>query len=92
MGRPKQYESQALRQKAYRERLAKECVWVERWAWEFQCQHIERLQAAVSGAAERGDPLAKRCRSLCPDTVLERLVVAFEELARNGIAGEGEGP
>lgn len=92
MGRRKQYESGAQRQKAYRERLAKECVWVARWAWEFQCHHIERLQIAVVGAAAKGHALAQQCQSACPDTVLERLVTAFEEMARGETAKERKGP
>ena len=79
MARPKLYASSAEKQTAYRARLCANSVTVERQSLDLLHQHLKQLQRAVSSAARRGDPLARRCVAASPDTVLEKLTAAFRE-------------
>jgi hypothetical protein len=79
MGRPKLYSSGAQKQAAYRARLEASTAVVDRQALDHLRQRSEALQEAVSVAARRGDPLARRCVAASVETVLEKVTAAFQE-------------
>ena len=78
MGRPRQYESDAARQRACRARQAAQWVTVDRRALERLHQRLDQLQQALWRAAERGDPTARACQAISVETVLERLIRHFD--------------
>lgn len=85
MARPQQYQSAAAKQAAYRLRQTATTVAVDRAALDRLHQRLDALQRAVAEAARRGDPLARRCRAASIDTVLDKLIAAFQ-------AADGAGP
>ena len=87
MPRPKQYGSAADKQAAYRARLEASTVLVDRVALERLHQRLDQLQVAVGSAARAGDPFAQRCRANSVETMLEKLVAAFQEAVCPHVAG-----
>ncbi len=71
MGRPRKYETDAERQRAYRQRYAREVVPVDRHAWEQLHLRLDHLHQAIDAAAKAGDPTARACRAIMTETVLE---------------------
>lgn len=82
MGRPREYESGAARQRAWRERDKRETARVDRGALERLHRRLDALQEAVDTAARAGDEVARRSRAAGVDTVVEKLTRYFEESAR----------
>lgn len=78
MGRPRQYESDAARQRACRARLAAQRVLVERRALDGLQMRLDRLQQAIRKAAEGGDATARACRAVQVETMPEKLIRHFE--------------
>jgi hypothetical protein len=78
MGRPRQFESDAARQRACRARREQETVRVDRRALDGLHQRLEQLQQALWRAAERGDPTARACQAASVETILEKLTRRFE--------------
>lgn len=78
MARPKQYQSVAAKQAAYRSRQVATTVAVDRDALDRLHQRLDSLQSALVEAAQRGDPLAHRCRAASIDTMLDKLISAFQ--------------
>lgn len=81
MGRPRKHESDAERrqahaasQRAYRRRQAEDTVPVDRRA-------LEELVAAIDGAAQAGDPVARRVRTGGADSLLRNLARHFRQVA-----------
>ncbi len=85
MPRPRQYASDAERQRACRARLAPLTVRVDRQALDRLHARLDRLQTAIQAAAHAGDPAALACRAASTDTLLDRLASHFEAAA----AGSG---
>lgn len=81
MGRPRQYASDAERQRAFRRRLEEEWVRVDRGALEQLHTRLDRLQEAIRAAAAAGDPTAQACGAASVDTLLERLIQHFTACA-----------
>ena len=77
MGRPRQYESDAARQRACRARLAEQWVTVDRRALERLHQRLDQLQQALWRAADRGDATAQACRAAHVETMLDKLIRHF---------------
>lgn len=77
MSRPRLYNSSAEKQAAYRRRLSEETLLVDRRAIERLEQRLERLRDAVLCAADREDPLARKCVGGSTDTVVEKLTALF---------------
>lgn len=86
MGRRRQYETAAARQRAFRERLEAEWPRVHGGSLARLQERLEQLQAAVRAAAAAGDELGRACRAGSVDTVLERVIGQFEARARAGAA------
>jgi hypothetical protein len=85
MARPREYATDAERQRAFRRRQAQETVRVDRALLDqLHCQLI-RLQLAVVAAAAAGDATARACRSGSVETVLERLTQHFEAQAGGAV-------
>ena len=78
MGRPRQYESDAERQRACRARREAATVRVERRALDGLHQRLDRLQQALWRAAERGNPTARACQAASVETILEKLIRHFD--------------
>ncbi len=78
MGRPRQYGSDAERQRACRQRRETETVRVDRRALDGLHMRLERLQAALRRAAAAGDATAQACRAISVETMLEKLISHFE--------------
>jgi hypothetical protein len=78
MARPQQYQSAAAKQAAYRARQTATTVLVDRDAFDRLHQRLESLQSEMAEAARRGDPLAGRCRAASIDTMLDKLIAAFQ--------------
>jgi hypothetical protein len=78
MARPQQHQSAAAKQAAYRARQTATTVLVDRDAWDRLHQRLETLQTEMAEAARRGDPLARRCRAASIDTMLDKLIAAFQ--------------
>ena len=78
MGRPRQYGSDAERQRAYRQRDAVTTARVDRVVLERQIARLDRLHAAVAAAAQAGDGVARACRAGSIETLLEKLTDYFE--------------
>lgn len=90
MGRPRQYETAAARQRAFRERLEAEWPRVNGGSLLRLHERLEQLQAAVRAAAAVGDELGRACRAASVDTVLERVIGQFEARARAGASNREE--
>jgi hypothetical protein len=90
MGRPRQYQSDAERQRAFRQRQRATIAQVDRRALERLHGQLDRLQAALWAAAAAGDAAARACQAAGIDTMLDRLVAHFNECAR--CAGSSAGP
>jgi hypothetical protein len=78
VGRPRQYGSDAERQRAYRQRDAEVTARVDRAVLERQLARLERLHAAVVAAAQAGEAVARSCRAGSIETMLEKLTGYFE--------------
>ena len=78
MGRPRQYGSDAERQRAYRQRDAGATARVNRAVLERQLARLDRLHAAVVAAAQAGDAVALACRAGSSETMVEKLTGYFE--------------
>ena len=89
MPRPRQYATDAERQRACRARLAQLTVRVDRAALDRLHARLDRLQMALYAAADAGDPTALACRAASTDTLLERLASHFE--VRAGGAADPDG-
>jgi hypothetical protein len=89
MPRPRQYPTDAERQRACRARLAQLTVRVDRDALDRLHARLDRLQTALFAAADAGEPTALACRAASTDTLLDRLASHFE--ARAAGAGEPDG-
>src|SRR5438876_4274889 len=74
MGRPRQYGSDAERQRAFRQRQEAQIARVDRGALDRLHARLDQLQAALWGAAAAGDETARSCRAAGIDTMLERLI------------------
>ncbi len=81
MARPKKHESAAARQAAHRQRAKEQWIEVDRASYDALVARLESLQQAVSHAAVAGDALAQQCRAGSIDTVLDNLIVTFEQRA-----------
>jgi hypothetical protein len=86
MGRPRQYASDAERQRAFRRRRDEEWARVDRGALERHNARLDRLQAAIRAAAAAGDATARACAAASVDTVLEQLIRHFTACADRGAA------
>ena len=84
MPRPQQYQSAAAKQAAYRLRHTATTVAVDRAALDKLHQRLDTLQTALTEAARRGDPLARRCRAASIDTMLDKLIAAFQAAKSTG--------
>ena len=84
MARPRQYQSAAAKQAAYRLRQRANTVTVDRAALDRLHQRLDILQSAVAEAARHGDPLARRCRAASIDTLLDKLTAAFQTAGKSG--------
>jgi len=81
MGRPRQYGSDAERQRACRQRRQAETVRVDRRALDglhLRLERLQRLQQALWRAADAGDATARACQAASVETVLEKLIRRFE--------------
>ena len=78
MGRPRQYGSDAERQRAHRQRLEATTARVDRQALEQLHARLEQLHSAVGAAAQAGDAVARACRAGSVDTLLEKLTSYFQ--------------
>jgi hypothetical protein len=81
MARPRQYASDAERQRAFRRRQARETVRVDRPALERLHALLHRLQMAIYAAATAGDATARACSAAHWETLLEQLAHHFEQRA-----------
>ena len=84
MARPQHYQSAAAKQAAYRLRQAATTVAVDRAALARLHERLDILQTALADAAGRGDPLARRCRAASIDTMLDKLIAAFQAAESTG--------
>jgi hypothetical protein len=82
MGRPRQYASNAERQRAFRQRQEEQVARVDRGALDRLHARLDQLQAALWAAADAGDETARACRAAGIDTMLERLTGHFRGRAR----------
>jgi hypothetical protein len=92
MARSKVYASAAEKQAAYRARLDATTAMVDRAALDRLHQRLEQLQAAIGSAARSGDPFARRCRTVSVETMLDKLIAAFQEEACRHATGKEENP
>ncbi len=88
MARPRKYDATAPatgaeRQAAKRARDKAQWVEVARDAHNAHAARLDALQAAINGAAARGDATARACNSASVDTILENLAAHFESKARS---------
>lgn len=81
MGRPRQYDSAAERQRAFRQRQEEEAPRVDRRALDGLHQRLEQLQTALRAAATAGDEAARACPGTSVATMLEQLIRHFESRA-----------
>jgi hypothetical protein len=82
MARPRQYESNAERQRAYRQRQETTLARVDRRALDRLHEHLDQLHAVVAEAARAGNEVAKACRAGSVETMLERLTHYFQHCCR----------
>ncbi len=78
MGRPRRYATNAERQRAFRQRRDQTTCRVDRVALDRLHARLDRLQQALRGAADCGDPTARRCYAASIDTLLDRLAAHFQ--------------
>ena len=81
MARPRQYGSNAERQRAFRQRQATQIARVDRGALDRLHARLDQLQAALRAAADAGDETARAGRAASIDTMLERLTDHFRRRA-----------
>jgi hypothetical protein len=81
MGRPRQYQSDAERQRAYRQREHATIARVDRAALDRLHRRLDQLQAALWAAAAAGDETARACQAAGIETMLERLTAHFAQRA-----------
>ena len=79
MARPRQYGSAAAKQAAYRQRLAATTAVVDRNALEQLHMRLETLQDVIWVAAQHGDSFARQCKAASVETMLDKLIVAFQQ-------------
>ena len=84
MARPQQYRSAAAKQAAYRLRQTATTVVIDRAALDRLHKRLDALQSALEEAARRDDPLARRCRAASIDTMLDKLIAAFQAAESTG--------
>jgi hypothetical protein len=84
MGRPRQYASDAERQRAFRQRQAATISRVDRGALDRLHARLDQLQAALRAAAAAGDETARACQAAGIETMLERLTRHFTGRADKG--------
>jgi hypothetical protein len=84
MGRPRQYASDAERQRAFRRRQETTIARVDAQALAGLHGRLDQLQAALWAAAAAGDETAQACQAAGIETMLERLTRHFA-----GRAGKG---
>jgi hypothetical protein len=77
MGRKRQYGTTAEKQRAYRERLKRETVIVDRRGLDRLHEQLYELQMAMFSASQRGDIFAQECKATSVDTMLQRLTGGF---------------
>jgi len=95
MGRPRQYASDAERQRAFRERQELSLARVDRGALDRLHARLDQLQEVLRMAAAAGDETARACHAAGIDTMLERLTDHFRRRGSPGAptaAGDGRGP
>jgi hypothetical protein len=95
MARPRQYASDAERQRAFRERQEATLARVNRGALDRLHARLDQLQEALRGAAAAGDETARACHAAGIDTMLERLTDHFRRRGspgQPGAAGDSRGP
>jgi hypothetical protein len=89
MARPRQYASDAERQRAFRQRQQAQIARVDRGALDRLHARLDQLQTALRAAAAAGDTTARTCQAAGIDTMLERLAHHFNECAdRSRSTGE----
>jgi hypothetical protein len=81
MGRPRQYASDAERQRAFRQRQVATIARVDRGALDRLHGRLDQLQAALWAAAAAGDEAARACQAAGIETMLERLTDHFARRA-----------
>src|SRR5690242_14076914 len=91
MGRPRQYASDAERQRAYRCRQEASIARVDRRALDQLHARLEQLQRALWRAADAGDATARACQAASIDTMLERLIRQFDGRAAQRSQDDGSG-
>jgi hypothetical protein len=77
MGRRRQYESAAERQRACRQRQEAATVRVDRRALDGLHVRLEKLQEVLRVAASEGDTTARQCSAASVETMLEKLIRHF---------------
>ena len=77
MSRPKEFDSAASKQAAYRARRAAQRVSVDRAALDALHDRLERLQSAILCASRNGSGFASRCYASSIDSLLDNLIDAF---------------
>lgn len=81
MGRRRQYESAAERQRACRQRQEAATVRVDRRAIDRLHGRLEELQEVLGAAARSGDATARQCGAASVETMLEKLIRHFSGAA-----------
>ena len=79
MGRSKEYQSSAEKQAAYRARLAKDTVVIDRRVLDAFNRDLEELREAVYQAECRGDEFARRCRAKSVQSMIHKMIDMFNE-------------
>ena len=79
MGRPKQYQSSAEKQAAYRARLDKDTVIVDRRVLDAHHRDLEELREAVYQAQCRGDEFARQCSAKSVQSMIHNMTDTFNE-------------
>lgn len=95
MARPRQYASDAERQRAFRERQELSLARVDRGALDRLHARLDQLHEALRTAAAAGDETARACHAAGIDTMLERLTDHFRRRGNPGepvAARDGRGP
>ena len=95
MARPRQYASNAERQRAFRERQEQTIARVDRGALDRLHARLDQLQEVLRAAAAAGDETARACHAAGIDTMLERLTDHFRRRGRPVAPvaeGDGRGP
>lgn len=81
MGRPKVHESNADRQRAWREKRKRETTVVNRNSLANLNSKLEMLQNAIADAAAAGDKQSRNLQAASVDTMLEKLIFEFSKRA-----------